>query len=192
VPPAPVTVRPREAADLPALVGILGAQRPTSGYPVRWPLPFPVEEFIARRTELAAWVAVDPTREDAVVGHVALTGVSPGWEADGWGAGTGLPASALAAVSVLFVDPATTGRGVGSALLATAVEHARSLGRTPVLDVVSESTRALALYERHGWQVVGHARPPWLPPDRAPLTLMALSAPAERPVTQADPDPTPR
>ena len=96
------------------------------------------------------------------------------WEADGWGAGTGLPASALAAVGVLFVDPATTGRGVGSTLLATAVERARSLGRTPVLDVVSESTRAVALYERHGWQVVGRARPPWLPADREPLLLMAL------------------
>ncbi len=192
-----MTVRPRTATDLPVLVGILEAQRPTSGYPVRWPLPFPAEEFIARSTELAAWVAVDPAREDAVVGHVALTDVAPGWEADGWGAGTGLPASALAAVSVLFVDPAATGRGVGSTLLATAVERARGLGRTPVLDVVSESSRAVALYARHGWQVVGRARPPWLPSDREPLLLMALlsSAPlanalpadhADQAVTEGD------
>ena len=192
MPPAPVTVRRRTAADLPALVDMLEAQRPTSGYPVRWPLPFPAEEFIARRTELAAWVAVDPAREDAVVGHVALTGIAPGWEADGWGAGTGLPASALAAVSVLFVDPGTAGRGVGSTLLATAVDHARALERTPVLDVVSESSRAVALYTRHGWQVVGRARPPWLPPDREPLLLMALlsnapsSDPVDRPVTDGD------
>ncbi len=174
MPPAPLTVRPRAAADLPALVGILEAQRPTSGYPVRWPLPFPAEEFIARRTELAAWVAVDPARADAVVGHVALTDVAPGWEADGWGAGTGLPASAMAAVAVLFVAPAATGRGVGSTLLATAVDHARALGRTPVLDVVSETSRAVALYARHGWQVVGRARPPWRPAAREPLLLMAL------------------
>jgi GNAT superfamily N-acetyltransferase len=140
---------------------------------VRWPLPFPAEEFIARRTELAAWVALDG---DDVVGHVALLDVAPGWEADGWGAGTGRPASALAAVGVLFVDPSATGRGVGSTLLATAVERARALGRTPVLDVVSESTRALELYRRHGWQVVGRARPPWLPSDREPLVLMALPA----------------
>ena len=171
-------MRRRTAADLPALVGILEAQRPSSGYPVRWPLPFPVEEFIARRTEVAAWVAVDPDREDAVVGHVSLTDVAPGWEADGWGAGTGLPASALAAVSGLFVDPSATGRGAGSTLLATAVDHARALERTPVLDVVSESSRAVALYERDGWQVVGRARPPWLPDDREPLLLMALLAPA--------------
>ena len=192
MPPAPVTVRRRTAADLPALVGILEAQRPSSGYPVRWPLPFSAEEFIARRTELAAWAAVDPTREDAVVGHVALTGVAPGWEADGWCAGTGLPASALAAVSVLFVDPVVTGRGVGSTLLATAVDHARALGRTPVLDVVSESIRAVALYVRHEWQVVGRARPSWLPADREPLLLMALLSnapslgPVDRPVTDSD------
>jgi GNAT superfamily N-acetyltransferase len=139
---------------------------------VRWPLPFPVEEFVARPTELGAWVAVDD--RGAVVGHVALLDVGPGWEADGWCAGTGLPASELAAVGVLFVDPDASGRGVGSALLTAAVEHARALGRTPVLDVVSESTRAVRLYERHGWQVVGAARPPWLPADRDPLLLMAL------------------
>jgi GNAT superfamily N-acetyltransferase len=182
-----VTVQPRTADDLPVLVGILEAQRPASGYPIRWPLPFPAEEFIARRTELAAWVAVDPARDGAVVGHVALTDVAPGWEADGWGAGTGLPASALAAVSVLFVDPSATGHGVGSLLLDTAVEHAGALGRTPVLDVASESSRAVALYTRHGWEVVGQARPPWLPADREPLLLMALrSHTLDRPVTQGD------
>ena len=83
---------------------------------------------------------------------------------------------------MLFVDPHVTGRGVGSTLLTTAVEHARALGRTPVLDVVSESTRAVALYRRHGWQVVGEARPPWLPADRDPLLLMALpEQPSGRP-----------
>ena len=171
MPPAPETVRPRVDADLPVLVGILAAQQAGSGYPVRWPLPFPVEEFVARPTELGAWVAVEG---GAVVGHVALLDVGPGWEADGWCAGTGLPASELAAVGVLFVDPDAAGRGVGSTLLTAAVEHARGLGRTPVLDVVSESTRAVRLYERHGWQVVGAARPPWLPDDRDPLLLMAL------------------
>ena len=167
----------------------------------RLDLPVELVCFDAARKSLEAltdgradlcFLAVDPAREDAVVGHVALTGIAPGWEADGWGAGTGLPASALAAVSVLFVDQGTAGRGVGSTLLATAVDHARALERTPVLDVVSESSRAVALYTRHGWQVVGRARPPWLPPDREPLLLMALlsnapsSDPVDRPVTDGD------
>jgi GNAT superfamily N-acetyltransferase len=189
VPPASLTVRGRAAADLPALADILEAQRPHTGYPVRWPLPFPVEDFIARPTELAAWVALVG---DVVVGHVALTAVSDGWEADGWCAGTGRTAPELAAVSVLFVDPSATGRGVGSALLTTAVDHARSLHRMPVLDVVSESTRAVALYERHGWQVVGRAAPAWLPEGLEPFVLMALPEPApSRPVASAD-QPGPR
>ncbi|MFL6166823.1 MAG: GNAT family N-acetyltransferase [Ornithinibacter sp.] len=93
----------------------------------------------------------------------------------------------MAAVSVLFVDPAATGRGVGSALLATAVDHACALERTPVLDVVSESSRAVALYERHGWRVVGRARPPWLPADREPLLMMALWP--TTPLSKAPPSP---
>ena len=62
-----------------------------------------------------------------------------------------------------------------------------------MLDVVSESARALELYARHGWQVVGRARPPWLPADREPLVLMALrdnvqalTRAPDRPVTQGD------
>jgi hypothetical protein len=45
--PSPV-VRPRERCDLPTLVRSLGEQQPTSSYPMRWPLPFPVEQFIER------------------------------------------------------------------------------------------------------------------------------------------------
>ncbi|HET7761360.1 MAG TPA: GNAT family N-acetyltransferase [Phycicoccus sp.] len=190
--PVPARLRPRVPADLPALVSLLTAQRATTGYPVRWPLPFPVEDFIVRPSEIAAWVAVDPARAHAVVGHVSLTEVGTGWETRGWCSGTGQPASRLAAVAVLFVAPRATGRGVGGMLLATAVGHARSLGRTPVLDVVTESSRALALYERAGFRVVGHTRPPWLPPDRAPLTLMALAGGAEPAVTHPDPDLPPR
>ncbi|HEX6916690.1 MAG TPA: GNAT family N-acetyltransferase [Phycicoccus sp.] len=185
MPSAAVVLRPRSADDVPALVRLLEAPRAATGYPVRWPLPFPVEDFVVRRGEIGAWVAVDG---DDVVGHVSLAEVAAGWEADAWVAGTGRPAAELAAVSVLFVDPAASGRGVGSALLSAAVDHARSLGRTPVLDVVSESHRAVSLYERHGLRVVGRARPPWLPDDRAPLLLMALPDRVVGPsVTEPDP-----
>ncbi len=94
---------------------------------------------------------------------------------------------------MLFVNPAATGRGVGSLLLTTAADHARTLGRTPVLDVVSESARAVALYERHGWQVIGRTRPPWLSDDREPLLLMALlPTPVDRSGTRADQPACPR
>lgn len=176
-----MSIRRRRPEDVPQLERVLAAQQPSSGYPVRWPLPFPIEQFLVRSTERAAWVAVegvageDPhERPETVIGHVSVLDAAPGWEADAWSAGTGLAASALGVVGVLFVDPTATGRGVGSALLSTAVEHLRSIGRVPVLDVVSESPRAVALYERHGWHDIGSVRPPWLPADRAPVRLMAL------------------
>lgn len=169
--PTTVTVRPRRAADVPRVVHLLGEQQAGSGYPHRWPLPYPAEEFVVRRSELAAWVAVDV---DEVVGHVALLDPRPGWETDAWTAATGLPPDRMAAVGVLFVDPSRAGRGAGSTLLRTAVAHARVLRRTPVLDVVPESTRAVELYRRHGWQEVGQVRPPWLAAGRLPLLLMAL------------------
>ncbi len=129
-------LRPREERDLPPLVALLGLQQAGSGYPVRWPLPFPVEDFLVRPGELGAWVATDA---DRVVGHVSLLQPREGWEADGWGAGTGLPPERLAAVSVLFVDPRLGRRGIGTALLDRAVAAARHLGRVPVLDVVQEN-----------------------------------------------------
>ncbi|WP_377642389.1 GNAT family N-acetyltransferase [Oryzobacter terrae] len=170
-PAAAVSVRPREAQDVPGLARLLGEQQAGSGYPVRWPLPFPAEDFVVRPTELAAWVAVV---DGQVVGHVSLLALGPGWDTDAWVAATGAEPSAMAAVGVLFVDPARAGLGIGSRLLTAAVDHARSLGRLPVLDVVQETSRAVELYRRHGWQEIGQARPPWLPDGRLPLLLMAL------------------
>lgn len=167
-----MAVRARRPADLPALVDLLGAQQAGSGYPVRWPLPFPVEEFLVRPGELGAWVAV---AGDRVVGHVSVLHPREGWEAEGWLAGTGLGPERLAAVSVLFVDPTVAGRGIGTRLLDTAVDRARALDRTPVLDVVQEHSIAADLYRRRGWRVIGEARPPWLPPDRRPVLLMSLA-----------------
>ena len=66
--PSPV-VRPRTPGDLPALVRSLGEQQPTSSYPMRWPLPFPVEQFIVREGQERSWVVVLGGR---VVGHVGV------------------------------------------------------------------------------------------------------------------------
>ncbi|MGL5818105.1 MAG: GNAT family N-acetyltransferase [Phycicoccus sp.] len=169
---ASATIRERTAEDLPELVRLVGEQQAESGYPMRWPLPFPVEDFLVRPGELAAWVAADGT--GAVVGHVSVLDPGPGWDTDAWVAATGSRPEHLAAVGVLVVDQARAGRGIGRALLARAVEHTRALGRTPVLDVAQEATRAVDLYRRHGWRVIGEVVPPWLPLDRRPLLLMAL------------------
>ena len=166
-----VVVRARSDGDLAVLAEVLAAQQPHSGYPQNWPLPFPVESFIARADEDAAWVAELGGR---VVGHVAVSRVGPGLEADLWTAGAGRPREQLAAVAVLFVDHTVVGRGVGKALLGTAVAAIRESGRTPVLDVVQETASAVALYRRTGWQVVGEGRPSWLPADHLPVLFMVL------------------
>lgn len=167
------TVRPRRPADVPALVEVLAAQQPASRYPVRWPLPFPVAEFVVRPGELGAWVV---TVDGAVAGHVAVLEPGEGWETAAFVEATGLSADRLGTVSTLFVDPARRGLGLGSRLLEVAVARVRSLGRTPVLDVVQEHSVAADLYRRRGWRVVGEARPHWLPADREPVLLMTLDA----------------
>jgi ribosomal protein S18 acetylase RimI-like enzyme len=167
------TIRERLPEDLRPLGLALEAQQPHTGYPQSWPLPYPVEQFLARRGELGAWVATlgdDPTP----VGHVSVTAPRSGPEIDGWVAAAGRPVEELAAVSVLFVDHGASGRGVGGALLDAAVSFIRESGRTPVLDVVQETVNAVRLYERHGWEVVGEARPWWLPTGHRPVLLMVL------------------
>ena len=166
-----IAVRERTAADLPVLTEVLAAQQPVTGYPQRWPLPWPVEQFLVRQGELGAWVA---ELDGKVVGHVSVTTTDPGEETDGWVAGSGRPSEELAAVSVLFVDHTLSGRGVGSVLLDHAVGFIRAAGLLPVLDVVQETDRAVRLYLRKGWRVVGEARPWWLPDDLLPVLLMVL------------------
>ncbi|HVR31912.1 MAG TPA: GNAT family N-acetyltransferase [Acidimicrobiia bacterium] len=53
----------------------------------------------------------------------------------------------------IHVDPASTGRGVGRALMAEAIRTLRTDGyRTASLWVVDTNTRAKDFYERLGWQ----------------------------------------
>lgn len=167
-----VVVRERVPADVPGLVEVLVAQRPHSLYPQNWPLSYPLEQFISRPTEDGAWVA---ELDGRLVGHVAVTRVpETGVEVPAWCAATGRPVDELAAVAVLFVHHEAKGAGVGTALLTRAVQAIRDSGRAPVLDVVQETVPAVELYRRRGWQVVGEARPPWLPADHLPVLLMVL------------------
>ncbi|WP_353950149.1 GNAT family N-acetyltransferase [Knoellia sp. S7-12] len=174
-----MTIRERRPDDIPELVEVLSAQAPSSGYPHRWPLPFPAEEFLVRPGELGAWVAIVDGR---IAGHVATTDVSANWMAEHWSAVLGRAGHELGEVSILFVDHTLAGSGVGGALLERAVSEIRSLGREPVLDVVGEETKVGLFYRRRGWVVAGHARPQWLPvgqPDVAFMVLPDTEAAAE-------------
>lgn len=56
----------------------------------------------------------------------------------------------------ICVDPALRGRGIGSALLEAATDHARSRGARAVrLSVVDTNPRARALYDRLGFEPAG-------------------------------------
>lgn len=165
---SPAVVRPRVSADLPVLVEMLGAQQAGSAYPMRWPLPFPVQDFLVRSYEEQAWVA---EVDGAVVGHVMVGRVEDPAIAAAFAPETA--ASSLATVSVLFVAEATRGTGVGGLLMDTAVAYARERGRLPVLDVVS-SHAAVDVYRHRGWHEVARIRPAWLPTGRTEVILMSL------------------
>jgi GNAT superfamily N-acetyltransferase len=168
-----VLIRPRADSDVAELVAALSEQQKSSLYPLRWPLPFPVEEFIVRAGELASWVAEDG---GALLGHVAAS--TPGDDATGRALRAATGREGIAEVSVLFTTLAARGRGVGGLLMDTAVDFIRSRGLLPVLDVVGARDTALALYRNRGWIEVGRVRPDWMPAhltgDEAEMVLMEL------------------
>lgn len=65
----------------------------------------------------------------------------------------------VALLSRVCVDPSATSRGIGAALVADAVEHARNAAFQRIeLDVRETNARAITLYERAGYSAVSD---PW-------------------------------
>ncbi|NGN95750.1 GNAT family N-acetyltransferase [Nocardioides sp. KC13] len=84
----------------------------------------------------------------------------------------------VALLSRLCVDPAVTSRGMGAALVADAVEHARDAGFQRIeLEVRETNARAIALYERAGFTAVSE---PWAydEGDRVVTWSLDLAKPA--------------
>jgi GNAT superfamily N-acetyltransferase len=154
-----VRIRERRADDLPALEALLAAQQPASGYPHHWPLPFPVREFLVRRSEQRAWVAEDG---DRLIGHVAVARSGADVD-DAFAAALGT--DRLGALTALFVATDVVGTGVGGRLIDAAVDWIRAANQVPVLDLLGRDTRAHRVYLRRGWVELGEA---------GPLVLMAL------------------
>lgn len=177
-----VTVRPRRPDDVPVVAQMILRQQSVTRYPVRDPLPFPMEQFVVRRGELAAWVAeLSPPSHDeepVVVGHVSVLDLTDDPRGPEWVALTGSPVEELAEVSVLVVALDHGRRGVAGGLMDACETHLRAIGRTPVLEVLAGAhSPAFALYLSRGWQVVGEAERPWLPEGEGPVRLMTLSDP---------------
>ena len=163
-----VTIRDRRHDDLPALAAVLAEQQAATRYPVRWPLPVPVEDFLVRPGEERAWVAEVDGR---VVGHVAVYALDGPLRAHFVAA---VGSEDLAELAVLFVGSDVIGTGVGGRLHDTAVDWIVASGRQPVLDVVPVHDRAVEVYRHRGWEVVGEVQPAWLAADFPVMTLMAL------------------
>ncbi len=145
-------IRPRAETDLAACVAALRSTHEANGYPTVWPRD-PVRWLTSGGRDVRAWVA---TADSAVVGHIAL-----GRDDDIAGTAT-LPSLAI---TRLFVAPIARGRGVGAALLATAVDFVHASASRPVLTVADTGGAAIRLYERAGWRRIGERRADWEEPD---------------------------
>jgi len=176
-----ITVRRRTPSDIPALCTLLEKQRPVTGYPEIWPLPFPVQSFIERKNEADAWVA---EIGGEVVGHIALGHVKVPrdsetdvgeTEARIWaGAYKTTDFASLRCIGVLFTDSDRPKTGIGAALVKAAIQSCRDDNTLPVLECIKEKTHNVEYYRRRGWVIVGEAIAPWFPEKRLDLVLMIL------------------
>lgn len=83
-----------------------------------------------------------------------------------------LPIDGTVEVISMWVAPAARGRGVGDALMETALSWARQRGAIRVaLDVRQANAAAIALYRRHGFRHAGWASSP---DDHIPELRMVL------------------
>ena len=141
-PPPPVTVRPATLADVDAVVAML-AEVAGEGRWIATEAPVDVGRRRRRMVE-------DIEREDAVV-LVAEAGGEPVGEL-----GLHLARYGVADLG-MAVAAGWRGRGIGSALLAEAIDRARAAGAHKVaLQVWPHNSAAIALYERFGFQREGY------------------------------------
>ena len=159
-----VLIRPRTPDDVATLTQVLWEQQPTSRYPLRNPLPFPVERFLHVDDAVGAWVAEVDGRP---VGNVCRTRPPVGFpgadeENDACARAHGCTVDDLAWVSTLFVGLGTRGLGLGRRLLDTVVDDIRRTGHFPCLEVLAVHPAAMALYESGGWKSVLTTRPGWM------------------------------
>jgi RimJ/RimL family protein N-acetyltransferase len=136
------TVRPATLADVDAVVALL-AEVAAEGRWIATEAPVDVEQRRRRMVE-------DIEREDAVV-LVAEAGGRPVGEL-----GLHLARYGVADLG-MAVAAGWRGRGIGSALLAEAVDRARKAGAHKIaLQVWPHNSAAIALYERFGFQREGY------------------------------------
>ena len=141
-PRPPVTVRPATLADVDAVVAML-VEVAGEGRWIATEAPVDVEQRRRRMVE-------DVEREEAIV-LVAEVGGQVVGELGLYLARYGVADLGMA------VAPGWRGRGIGSALLAEAIDRAGKAGAHKIaLQVWPHNTAAIALYERFGFQREGY------------------------------------
>ncbi|HUA49306.1 MAG TPA: GNAT family N-acetyltransferase, partial [Solirubrobacteraceae bacterium] len=143
-------LRPRRSEDLEPCVALLREVYEADGYPTVWPPD--AARWVAGKNTLAAWVVEE---HGAILGHLSLRRIDAARSGPMWREALRVPAERLAVVSRFFVSTRARGRGVGSALLTRAEEHAVQRDLRLVLDVAVENRSSIAFYERRGWRRVG-------------------------------------
>src|SRR6266508_4603188 len=137
----PLRIREMVEADWPAVAAIYAAGIATGNATFETQVPS-WERWSAGHLERPRLVAVD--EHDRVVGWTALSPVSDRC------------AYAGVADDSVYVDPAATSRGVGSALLARLLAEAEAVGLWTVqTGAFPENEASLALHRRAGFRVVG-------------------------------------
>jgi GNAT superfamily N-acetyltransferase len=148
-----VLIRPRVDADLPACARLVREVHASNRYPRH--LPANLDMFLSPSGQYAPYgFWVDETNGD-ITGHVGLVARSMPSVMEVASAALGRPADQLAVVARLFVSPLARGQGTGRELLRRAEAEAAARGLHPVLDVDTELSAAIALYESAGWTRAG-------------------------------------
>jgi GNAT superfamily N-acetyltransferase len=145
-----VLIRPRTDADLPACAALVREVHAADGYPRH--LPADLTSFLSPADPYGSWIA---GHDGEIAGHIALVRRSVPAAMELAAGALGRREDQLAVVARLFVAPRARGAGAGRLLLNTATAEAAARGLWPVLDVDTELTAAIALYESRGWTRAG-------------------------------------
>ncbi|MBY6705479.1 GNAT family N-acetyltransferase [Rhodococcus sp. BP-241] len=151
-------------ADVPALADLAGRTFPLACPPGT--LQEDIDHFVATVLSESAFrtylddderiVRVAP-QGTALVGYTMLI-LSASTDPD---VSSALTATDAVEVSKMYSDPAAHGTGVAAALMESAADEARRLGRSALwLGVNQQNARALAFYRRSGFRQLGEKRFP--------------------------------
>ena len=143
-------IRHRTDHDLPACAGLVREVHSADRYP-RY-LPADLTSFLRPADPYGIWVA---EHGGEIAGHIALVPRTVPAAMELAAAALGRREEQLAVVARLFVAPRARGTGAGRRLLHAAAAEAAARGLWPVLDVDTELTAAIALYESRGWTRAG-------------------------------------